>query len=260
VPPRDDPAAPLPYPADRSDLLTHGTGDKLFIQGHYYSDKSPVPALLMACLYEVLQQWTGLTARERPDHFCLAMTLGFSGLAYVVAVWCLYRLGRTLRLARGLRLALTASFALGTVALPYARHVNNHLLLLAVGAGLTLSLARMALETEAGQLSWGRLVGLGTWVGLGYTIDPGCGPVLLVCPRAVLVSRCRGAGPVGAFVLAALPGLALHHAVTYAVGGPWHPANAVAAYQEWPGSSFHPGNLTGRLNHGWGHFPVYAAA
>src|SRR6185295_4349664 len=46
-----EPGRPLPYPADRADLLTHGTLDKLFIDGHYYSDKSPVPSVLMACLY-----------------------------------------------------------------------------------------------------------------------------------------------------------------------------------------------------------------
>src|SRR5437899_11778232 len=52
VPPRDGSATPSPYPDDEPDLLSHGTGDKLLIQGHFYSDKSPVPALLMAGLYQ----------------------------------------------------------------------------------------------------------------------------------------------------------------------------------------------------------------
>jgi hypothetical protein len=38
------------------------TGDKLFIHGHYYSDKSPVPALAMAALYQVLQWSMNLKA------------------------------------------------------------------------------------------------------------------------------------------------------------------------------------------------------
>src|SRR5262245_30744365 len=46
-----EPGRLSPYPADRLDLQTHGTLDKLFINGHYYSDKSPVPTVVMAGLY-----------------------------------------------------------------------------------------------------------------------------------------------------------------------------------------------------------------
>src|SRR5207244_7533603 len=97
VPPCDDPAAPSPY-ADDESLRLHGTGDKLFIKGHYYSDKSPVPALWMAGVYQVWQCCTGLTARQRPEAFCFWVTLCSSGLAYVVAVSCIYQLGGSLRL------------------------------------------------------------------------------------------------------------------------------------------------------------------
>src|SRR5262245_26151968 len=134
VPERQSPGDRLPYPDDETELLRLGTGDKLFIDGHYYSDKSPVPALLMAGVYQVWQWCTGWTARQRPDVFCHALTLASSGLAYVVAVWCVYQLGRPLRLPPALRLGLTASFALTTVALTYSRHVNNHILLLGVAA------------------------------------------------------------------------------------------------------------------------------
>src|SRR5438067_2211566 len=82
---------------DRS-IFVQATGDKLFIQGHFYSDKSPVPAVLMAGVYQVLQWSTGLTARARPDRFCYWMTLTSSGLAYVVAVGCVFLLGKPLRL------------------------------------------------------------------------------------------------------------------------------------------------------------------
>src|SRR5205807_2701857 len=77
-----------------------------------------------------------LTARAQPKRFCYALTLASSGLAYVVAVLCIYLLGRPLRLPLSLRLLLTASFALATVAFPYPRHVNNHIPLPAVTAAL----------------------------------------------------------------------------------------------------------------------------
>src|SRR5262249_47862807 len=111
-------AAPCPYPATETDLVRDGTGDKLFIKGHFYSDKSPVPALALALGYQFWEWATGLTARLRPDLFCYLMTLLSAGLAYVAAVWCVYRLGRPLRLPLALRLVLAASFGPAPVALP----------------------------------------------------------------------------------------------------------------------------------------------
>src|SRR5690348_24013 len=53
---------PAPYPATEPALLQFGTLDKMWIDGHFYSDKSPVPQLCMAGVYAVLQQTTGLVA------------------------------------------------------------------------------------------------------------------------------------------------------------------------------------------------------
>jgi hypothetical protein len=64
---------------------------------------------------------------------------------------------------------------------------------------------------------------------------------------------------VAAFGLAALPWLALHHAVNYATGGTFQPANAVPDYFLWPGCPFDPHNMTGVWNHTVGHFLAYAA-
>jgi hypothetical protein len=260
VPPSDASAA-APYPKDEPGLLRFGTGDKLLIQGHYYSDKSPVPALLMAGVYQVFQWCTGLSARDRPDLFCYWMTLFSSGLAYVIAVWCIYQLGGRSHLPCGLHLTLTASFALATVALPYLRHVNNHILLLGVTAALCLGFVGSMQNREIGPTPWPRLIALGSLVGFGYTIDLGVGPVLLVGAVLLIIYRCRHLGPVTVFVLAALPWLALHHAVNYAVGGTFKPANAVSEYFQWPGCSFNPQNMTGTWNHeSVGHFLTYAAA
>jgi hypothetical protein len=250
-----------PYPADDALLNAHGTADKLLIEGHYYSDKSPVPALLMAGAYQLWQWCTGWTAREEPARFCYVMTLLPSGAAYVAAVGCIWWLGGLLRLSPGLRLALTASFGLSTVALPYARHVNNHILLLAVLAALMAGLVRLAQASRDRSISAWLLFGLGTLAGFGYTIDLGAGPVLLVCTLALVLYRCRRPVPVLVFALAALPWLALHHAVNYAVGGSWQPANAVPEYFQWPGCPFNARNMTGGWNHGSvGHFLTYAAA
>jgi hypothetical protein len=243
---------PSSYPRANSGLMKRGTLDKLFINGHYYSDKSPVPALFLAGAYQVGQWLTGLTARDHADRFCYAMTLLSSGLAYVVTVWCMFRIGGRMGLSLGLTLALTASFALGTVAVPYAQHVNSHNVLLAITALVLLSLLRLAEANRAGRPSTWHLFGLGTLAGLGYTVDLGAGPVLVVCTLAVALYRDRRWRTAGLFLLGAMPWLALHHAVNYAVGGTWQPANAVPDYFQWPGCPFHPQDLTG----GWHHESV----
>jgi hypothetical protein len=252
------PPAPAPYPAGEKALLEVGTGDKLFIRGHYYSDKSPVPAVLLAGVYQLWQWVTGKSARTDPAEFCHVMTLASSGLSYVLAVLAIYVLGGRLGLSLPQRLLVTASFALATVALPYARQVNNHILLLAVAAWMAVDVAALA---EDGTTSWTRLLRLGFLGGLAYTIDLGTGPVLLGCTALLFVVPCRRVGPALTFGLAALPWLALHHALNYAVGGTWRPANAVAEYLAWPGSPFSAKNMTGGWAHaGPGSFLLYAAS
>ena len=256
VPP-PGPDRSTPYPAGDELLMTRGTLDKLWIRGHYYSDKSPLPALLLAVEYGAWRTLTGQTARTDVAGFCKAMTLGSSGLAFVLAVWGIYRLGRVLQVPLPSRLGLTASFAVCTIALPYARYVNNHILLLAVAVGLLVELTWLA--RGAGAQTNGRLLRLGALAGLAYGIDLGAGPVLFAGTLALVAWRCRAIGKVGLFVAATLPGLVLHHALNYAIGGTFKPANAVADYFLWPGCPFNEHTMTGVWNHdGIGAFLLYA--
>jgi hypothetical protein len=270
--------APLPYAASDADLNKNGTRDKLFIAGHYYSDKSPVPALLLAGCYYLLKDATGWSARLHADHFCRVMTWASSGLAYVLAVWCIYRLSRRLLASHSLRILLTGSFALATVALPYAQHVNNHILLLAVTSGICLVVAQLQEAIKTGRIRQRYFILLGGLAGLGYTIDLGAGPMIFLC-TAVFVLSCflfwPGAGmqeqldfawisvrtAIVCFFAAALPWLLLHHALNALIGGTFRPANANPEYFQWPGSPFVAGNLTGRWIHeSLGSLLLYAAS
>ncbi len=249
---------------DRS-VFFAGTGDKVFIDGQFYSHKSPVPALAMAGVYQAWQWATGMTARGHTAEFCYWMTLVFSGLAYVFSVWCSYRLGLALGLSAGRRLALAASFALATTALPYARHVNDHILLLAVAWALVLGLSGLVgpMDRSCGpnRVPWLRLAGLGSLAGLGATIDLGAGPVLFLCAASLVVFQGRSMAALAAFVLGAAPWLVLHFAINYALGGTFLPLAAVPEYFRWPGSVFDAANLTGSWNHAdLGSFLTYAAA
>jgi hypothetical protein len=261
VPASEDTAHRSPYAAyepDMTKLLRVGTKDKLRIDGHYYSDKSPVPALLMALLYQVLQWLTGLRAATQPEAFCWAMTLLSSGLPYVVAVWAVFRMGRLVQLPMSTQILLAGSFALATLAPVYARAVNGHILLLGVAAVLMWALARLGAESGT-RPSWALLAGLGTLAGFGYSVDLGTGPPMFACALTLVAWRCRSMRGVGLFLLAALPWLALHHAVNYAVGGTFKPANAVPEHFLWEGCPFNAQNMTGTWKHaGVGDFLVYA--
>ncbi len=242
VPPPNAPRRRQPYPFVN---LENGTIDKLKVGDHFYSDKPYTLSLYLAGWYWVLQQTIGLEPRERVDLFCWWMTLLSSGVAYVVAVWCVYRMGRTVGLATSRQLLLAGSFGLCTVALPYAQHVNSHIVLLALAAALIGLLAR----TSQGKTApcWS-VFGLGTLAGLGYAIEQGVGQLLWGW-ALLAVSWRWGLRRAVLFLAASLPWLALHHAVNYAIGGTLGPANAVPEYFDYPGSTFDASNLTGRWSH-----------
>jgi hypothetical protein len=249
-----------PYCPQEPDLLQFGTRDKLLIGGHFFSDKPPVISLLMAAVYQAAQ-WLGLpAAADRPDLFCLTLTVLTSGLAYVLALLALHQLGRLIGLPPRTHLAWLGSFGLATFALTYTRHVNNHILLLGVVAVLCLQVARLARETETGSIRWARLAVLGTLAGLGYNLDLGSGPLLLAGLFALVLYRCRRPSAAAIFLLAALPWIAGCHAFNYAIGGVWKPMNMVPEYSTWPGCPFTPENMTGFSRHSPERLVVYALA
>jgi hypothetical protein len=249
LPPPDAPAHRQPYPFVR-DELPDGTVDRIKVGEHFYSDKPYTPSLYLAGWYRLLQGATGLRASERVDRFCYWMALLSSGVAYVAAVWCVYRLAGTVGLSLRWQLLLTGSFALGTVALPYCQHVNSHILMLAAAAALVASFAGAARdEGQSARLSWWRAVWLGTLAGLGYAIEQGVGQLFWGWALVAVVYRWGLGRVVPLFVAASLPWIVLHHAVNYAVGGTLKPANAVPAYFDYPGSLFDASNITGVWNH-----------
>jgi hypothetical protein len=128
--------------------------------------------------------------------------------------------------------------------------------LLATASLVFLLMARLS---HQGPMAW-RVAALGTAAGCSYCLDLGAGPPLLAAVGVWSLYRLPKRG-VALFVLAALPWLALHHGLNYAIAGTWRPANAVPENLSWPGSPFDATTMTGRWNHPdvW-HFGLYAAA
>ena len=221
-----------------------GALDKALIGGHFYSDKPPVTAVLMAADYQILRWLTGLTARESPRAFCYWMTLTTSGVAYVISVWCVYRVGCLLGLPPRSTLLLTASFGLATLAPAYARQVNASIVLLAISAALALVLLHGSGVDRPP--SWKIAMAAGCLAGFGYSTDLGSGLVLLACTALwVFYQSGYRIVPVLLFGLGALPWLVGHHALNYRIGGTFGPVGTVPEYFQWPNSPFSEKNLTG---------------
>ena len=248
--------AALAWPPNNHALIDNGTLDKLFIKDHYYSELSPLPSVIMAGVYKAVQTATGLTASENPPLFCYVMTVIFSGMAYVIAVCCMDAMLALMGLSCAPRLLLAWSFALATVALPYVRNVNNHIMLLGLFSAIMFLAVGYTLPGENKQ--W-RLMMIGSLAGIGYTIDLGTGPVLVLAVTGFIILQTRSWQSVALALMMALPWFLMHHLLNYRIGGTFGPVNSVPEYFEWPGCPFKPEILTGHWLHPnlW-HFFVYA--
>lgn len=242
-------------------LRQTGTKDKLFIGGRYYSDKPPVLSAVMAAMYECLRAAGGFDARVSPALFCYVMTLLTSGVAYVAAVWCVFKMGVNVGLSDTASSMLAASLAVSTVALTYARQVNNHIVLLGVAAAIFLTLDSVARRMRSGGSIGASALALGALAGFGYAVDLAAGGVILLAVLALIIYRGVTLKALSSFVIAALPWIVLHHLLNYLTGGTIAPANTVPAYFQWPGSGFDATSITGVMNwRGAGHVAAYAVA
>lgn len=222
-----------------------GSEDKLLVNGHYYSTKTPMLSVAMAGIYLVLQRSIGLHAGTNPDLFCYLMTVATSAPAYAIAVWCIFAIGGRLGLDLTRQITLTASFAFATVALAYAREVNNHIVVLAVACALFLNLIKLADEVHEGRAKAIRMVSIGTLAGLGYTLDQPGGLILFIAAGLVMAYRNCERKDLVLFLVAGIPWIITYHAVNYVLAGTVRPPSSVPAYLEWHGSPFGYYNMTG---------------
>lgn len=245
-PPKPGSGLPSPY-VEGDPNATRGTLDKLWIGGHYYSDKSPVPTVLLAGFYAVLRNLEFPRAEDNPTRFCWVLSVVPMGLSFLLAVGCIWGLGLPLGLPDGLRMLLTVSFAFATMAGAYSLSLNNHMMLLGVSCWIWLELAWLTRGAE--HATSGRLLRLGVLSGFAYSIDLGAGPPIAAFTLFVVLWRIRSTRLIATFVLAALPCFLLHHGIGYWLGGTLKPMNAVPEYLNWPGSPHNLANMSGVWAH-----------
>jgi hypothetical protein len=239
------------------DLLAQGTYDKVLIDGHFYSDKPMLPAVLTAAAYRLLM-FVGLPApSERPDVFCRVSAMLICGLPYAVAVGFMWVLGGRVGLPHGWRIVWLASFALATVLPAYTRQVNAAMPQVGALAVLVVLLSRAAEVVD--RTPWLTLAGAGMCVGFAYAVEQPSGALLLVAVVAAVAIRTRRLRPTAVCLFGALPCVVLHHALNYAVGHVWVPMGLLPEFLKWPDSPFDPSNMTGFARHTPGKLVWYAS-
>lgn len=237
------------------------TGDKLLIDGRYYSDKPPTLPALMALLYLPLHR-AGLRLADEPWN-----------PAYLILLWVVIRGGwwlsllaydaaiREYDLPAPLRLLATAGLGLGTLYFCWGSVISNHApsaALLMVGL-LALLRARQA-APEAHARRHRALAAAGLALALCAAVDiPST--LFYAAFGAMVLATPRLRGPrLGGALAYALPALVMlpNWWLIYHLTGALTPLQFVPEYFDWPGSPVTIEALSGTRVNSWRETAAYA--
>lgn len=111
----------------RIDPYHENTGDTAFYNGHYYSNKAPGSALLVAPSYALVRGVSYLAGADPPDPDFVMQMLTFTaaGLPTVLLAILLLRFLRPL-VGEPWALTMVVAYALGTIAFPFATMYFGH--------------------------------------------------------------------------------------------------------------------------------------
>ena len=205
----------------RIDRWERQTPDKAFYGGHYYSDKAPglsflaVPSLFVLRSAKVLRQENELPGywKDRSDMWTLRVLTG--GVGFIVAVFLVGRVAEAI--APGTGAATAVAFGLGTLALPLAATMFDHVVAGALGFAAFVAAWSGSLATERRALRW---AAAGFLAGLAVLVEYQL--ALLAAVLLVYVATRSPRAPIF-FVLAGLPSvvvLGLYNAAAF--GSPLH--------------------------------------
>ncbi len=240
--------------------LGERTDDRIFWNGHFYSDKPPVLSFLAAGVYAVLHHGfhlsldpTGcdpgaspcycfaLLCPGPPDWAYYLITLILIGLPSALMLALFYRSTAFLNLSNPLALSLTGILGLGTLVFPYSLVFNNH-----VPAAASLMVGFYALlrsRTDRSSLAcWLLVAGFAT--ALACTFDLVAAPFLVFFLGDALLRHRRRAW---FFLWGSLLPLVLLAVLDWQIVGDPLPPTLHASGFDYPGSPFPPtitGNTT----------------
>jgi hypothetical protein len=188
--------------------FTGATGDKIRVHGRTYSDKPPLLAVLGAGVGTIAAVF-GLTLRTAPGPALYLITLFTVGACFALGCAYAYAFQRRWGFDQRLAALVAAATGLGTLVLPYATVLSNH-----VPAG-AMGLAGCYHVTFDRRPRRGALLG-GVFFALAYAFDPGSLALFVVA--AALLYR-RSSALVLSFVAGCVPVVVAQVAYNLSVTG-----------------------------------------
>lgn len=202
-----------------------GLGDKISFRGHTYSDKQPLLPLLGAGVMAAAAP-LGITLRQTPATAIYLLTLFTVGIWFAIGCCYAFAFQRLLGFDKQVAGAVAALTGLGTLALPYAAVLANHV---PCGAAALAGCYHLVRTRRAARPFDAALGGL--FFSLAYAFD--AASAIFVVTVAVLL----WGGSLRAALLccaAAIPAIVLQAAFNTAISGSVIPAAYNAAV--WSGS------------------------
>lgn len=109
---------------DKSDFIS--TGDKVFINGHFYSDKPPMLSIITSIIYLPLYK-AGIKLGMNYNMAYYLLNLFTMGACYFLCLFAFYNSLKFTGIKEQHIRILTATLAFGTFMLPWSTTFNNHL-------------------------------------------------------------------------------------------------------------------------------------
>ena len=239
--------------------LSQSTGDKVFLNGHFYSDKPPTLTFIASGVYAVLHHGLGLTfdatecdpkavtcycfAFQCPRPFDLAyylITLILVGLPSALMLAFFYRSTELFGLSNIWALLLTGVLGSGTLILPYSLVLNNH-----VPAAVCLFVGLYALiHARSSSVSARWLALAGSITSLGVSFEFNVAPFLILVFIVAWWHHRRRAWP---FIAGAVWPVLLTMALDWWMLGSILPPQLFPGGYNYPGSTLYttPGGTRG---------------
>lgn len=225
---------------DHTDFVD--TGDKVFINGHFYSEKPPITAAIGAAVYLPLYE-LGIRLHRGTNVAYYLITLLIIGGCWIGGAMAFFDSLRFAGLDSERRLLATFAFALGSLYFTWATTFNNHEL---AAAALMVGF-RFLLRARHGEgLVRNNLAAAGTFLSLSGCADIPTGifyvvflPVILGDPSL----RKQVGFYLAPLLLTLVPTVAMNYSIHHSIV----PVQIVRSYFDYPGSPWHASatNLSG---------------
>jgi len=219
------------------------TGDKIYVNGHFYSDKPPVLSFLAAGPYFLMKS-LGVTFQNNEGLVYYLLTFIFVGIPAALTVHFFNRSLKLVGIKKRVRSELTIALGVGTLLLPWSTTFNNH-----VPATALCFISFYFLLKNKFQATKKNIFLAGFLVSLGATIDVIVGGVFFVLFLVyILWNRFERKSAI-IFLIGVLPPFLLHCILNIQITGGILPAQFVPEYFQYPGSPWSAANLSGFLSH-----------